>query len=49
MKYVMCNIPIKDYYSKYFVYNYSNSIMFYCDFTYNLLYDIALADVIFRF
>ena len=29
MKYVMCNIHIKDYYSKYFVYNYSNFIMFY--------------------
>ena len=24
-------------------------ILFYCDFTHNLLYDIALADVIFRF
>ena len=39
MKYVMCNIHIKDYYFKYFVYNFSNFIMLYCDFTFNLLYD----------
>ena len=45
----MCNIHIKDYYSKYFVYNDSNFILFYCDFTHNLLYAIAMAEVIFKF
>ena len=45
----MCNIHIKDYYSKYFVFNYSNFILFHCDFTLNLLYDITSADAIFRF
>ena len=48
-KYAMCNIHIKDYYSKYFVFNDSNFILFHCDFTFNLLYDITSADVIFRF
>ena len=49
MKYAMCNIHINDYYSKYFVYNDSNFILFRCDFTLNLLYDIMLEDVNFRF
>ena len=49
MKYAMCNIHINDYYSKYFVFNDSNFILFHFDFTYNLLYDITSSDVIFRF
>ena len=49
MKYVMCNIHIKNYFSKYFVFKNLNFILFYCDFTNNLLYDIELADIIFRF
>ena len=49
MKHAMCNIHINDNYSKYFVYNNSNIILFYSDFTNNSLYDIALVDVIFRF
>ena len=49
MKYAMCYIPINDYYSKYFVYNGSNFILFHCVFIYNSLYDITTADVIFRF
>ena len=49
VKHAMCNIHINDNYSKYFVYNNSNIILFYSDFTNNSLYDIALVDVIFRF
>ena len=47
MKHAMCNIHINDYYSKYFVYNGSNLFVFHCDFTYNLLYDRMLEDIIF--
>ena len=50
MKCAICNIHFNDNFSKYFVYNDSNFILFYCDFTHNLLLGhIALADVIFRF
>ena len=47
MKYAMCNVHINDNYSKYFVYNDSNFILFHCDFTCDLLYNITSADVIF--
>ena len=51
MKYAMCNIHINDYYSKYFVYNDSNFILFHCDFTNNLglLFDITLATLFYGF
>ena len=39
MKYALCNIHINDFYSKYFVYDDSNFILFHCIFTYSLLYD----------
>ena len=35
MKYAMCNIHINYSYSKYFICNDSNFILFHCDFTYN--------------
>ena len=47
MKYVMCNIHINDYYSKYFFYNDSNFILFHCDFIYNTCHYITSAEVIF--
>ena len=49
IKYAMCDIHINDYYSKYFVSNDSNFILFHCDFIFNLLYDKTSADVILRF
>ena len=49
MKYAMCNIHINDNYSKYFVSNDSNFILFYSEFTYDLLYDRTPTDVIYRF
>ena len=49
MKFAMCNIHTNHYCSKYFLYNNSYFILFHCDFTYNLTYDIMSADVIFRF
>ena len=49
IKYALCNIHIKDHFSKYFIYNDLWFILFHCDFTNNLLYDITLVDVIFRF
>ena len=45
MKYVMCNLHNNYYYFKYFVYNESNFILFHCDFSYNLLYDIIIAKI----
>ena len=36
----MRNIHLNDYYSKYFGYKDSNFILFHCNFTINLLYDM---------
>ena len=47
MKYAMCNIHNNYHYYKYFIYNDLSFILFHCDFTYNLLYDTTLMDVIF--
>ena len=47
MKHALCIIHINDYYSNDLVLNDSNFILFRCDFTYNLLYDITSAEVIF--
>ena len=49
VKYVLCNVHNNDNYSRYFIYNQSSFILFQCDFTYNLLYDIVSVDVIFGF
>ena len=49
VKYARSNIHIIDNYSKNFVYNETNFIMFHCDFINNFFYDLTSADVIFRF